>query len=76
MTSLPAACRFTRVRLLPSPGRRVEAGKIRVLAVTNTTRRGDNPRHSDRRRGRLFRALTMDGLVGLFGPPGMPDGAA
>jgi tripartite-type tricarboxylate transporter receptor subunit TctC len=49
----------------------VEAGKIRVLAVTNTTRAEtipDIPTVAEAG----FPALTMDGLVGLFGPPNMP----
>lgn len=49
----------------------VEAGKIRVLAVTNTTRAEtipDIPTVAEAG----FPALTIDGLVGLFGPPGMP----
>jgi tripartite-type tricarboxylate transporter receptor subunit TctC len=49
----------------------IEAGKIRILAVTNTTRAEtipDIPTVAEAG----FPALTMDGLVGLFGPPGMP----
>ena len=49
----------------------IEAGKIRILAVTNTARAEtipDIPTVAEAG----FPALTMDGLVGLFGPPGMP----
>ena len=33
----------------------LQAGKIKVLAVTNTARASVDPRHPDRRRGRLSR---------------------
>ena len=49
----------------------VQAGKIKVLAVTNTARASaipDIPTVSEAGQP----ALTMDGLVGLFGPPTMP----
>jgi len=49
----------------------VQAGKIRVLAVTNTARASaipDIPTVAEAGQP----ALTMDGLVGLFGPPTMP----
>jgi tripartite-type tricarboxylate transporter receptor subunit TctC len=48
----------------------VQAGKIKVLAVTNTARASaipDIPTVAEAG----YPALTMDGLVGLFGPPTM-----
>jgi tripartite-type tricarboxylate transporter receptor subunit TctC len=49
----------------------LQSGKIKVLAVTNTTR---SPAYPDiptvAQAG--FPGLTVDGLVGLFGPPDMP----
>ena len=49
----------------------IQAGKIKVLAVTNTVRASaipDVPTVAEAG----YAALTMDGLVGLFGPPAMP----
>jgi tripartite-type tricarboxylate transporter receptor subunit TctC len=49
----------------------IQAGKIKPLAVTNTARASaipDIPTVAESG----FPALTMDGLVGLFGPPSMP----
>jgi len=49
----------------------IEAGKIKVLAVTNTARASvipDIPTVAEAG----YPALTIDGLVGLFGPPSMP----
>jgi tripartite-type tricarboxylate transporter receptor subunit TctC len=49
----------------------IQAGKIRMLAVTNTVRGAaipDIPTVAEAG----FPALTIDGLVGLFGPPSMP----
>jgi tripartite-type tricarboxylate transporter receptor subunit TctC len=49
----------------------IQAGKIKMLAVTNTSRAQaipDIPTVAEAG----FPALTMDGLVGLFGPPTMP----
>jgi tripartite-type tricarboxylate transporter receptor subunit TctC len=49
----------------------IQAGKIRAVAVTNTSRASaipDVPTVAEAG----FPALTMDGLVGLFGPPSMP----
>ena len=49
----------------------IQAGKIKLLAVTNTTRAPvypDIPTVAEAG----FPALTIDGLVGLFGPPTMP----
>jgi tripartite-type tricarboxylate transporter receptor subunit TctC len=49
----------------------VQAGKIKLLAVTNTARASaipDVPTVAESG----YPALTMDGLVGLFGPPTMP----
>jgi tripartite-type tricarboxylate transporter receptor subunit TctC len=49
----------------------IQAGKIKVLAVTNTERASaipDIPTVAEAG----YPALTMDGLVGLFGPPTMP----
>jgi tripartite-type tricarboxylate transporter receptor subunit TctC len=48
----------------------IQAGKIKVLAVTNTARASaipDVPTVAEAG----YAALTMDGLVGLFGPPTM-----
>jgi len=49
----------------------IQAGKVKLLAVTNTTRAGaipDTPTVAEAG----YPALTVDGLVGLFGPPSMP----
>ena len=49
----------------------LQAGKIKLLAVTNTARASaipDVPTVAEAG----YPALTMDGLVGLFGPPTMP----
>jgi tripartite-type tricarboxylate transporter receptor subunit TctC len=49
----------------------IQAGKIKMLAVTNTARSAaipDIPTVAESG----YPALTMDGLVGLFGPPSMP----
>ena len=49
----------------------IQAGKIKVLAVTNTARASaipDVPTVAEAG----YAALTVDGLVGLFGPPTMP----
>ena len=49
----------------------VESGKIKVIAVTNTTRLPTQPNiPTVEEAGQP--ALTVDGLVGLFGPTGMP----
>src|SRR5262249_47722918 len=50
----------------------LEAGKIKLLAVTNTTRAGvlaDVPTIAEAG----FPQLSLDGLVGFFGPPSMPE---
>ena len=49
----------------------LEAGKIKVLAVTNSTRAPAEPKIPTVAESG-YPALTLDGLVGLFGPPGMP----
>jgi tripartite-type tricarboxylate transporter receptor subunit TctC len=49
----------------------LDAGKIKILAMTNTTRSPAQPDIPTVREAG-FPALTLDGLVGLFGPPGMP----
>jgi tripartite-type tricarboxylate transporter receptor subunit TctC len=49
----------------------IQAGKIKLLAVTNTARASvipDIPTVAEAG----YPALTVDGLVGLFGPPSMP----
>src|ERR1700686_5366819 len=51
----------------------LEAGKIKLLAVTNTVRAPPEPKIPTAAEAG-HPALTMDGLVGLFGPPGMPLG--
>ncbi|HTV36730.1 MAG TPA: tripartite tricarboxylate transporter substrate binding protein [Xanthobacteraceae bacterium] len=50
----------------------LDSGKIKLLAVTNTSRapaRPDLPTVKEAG----YPALSLDGLVGLFGPPGMSD---
>jgi tripartite-type tricarboxylate transporter receptor subunit TctC len=49
----------------------LQSGKIKVLAVTSTVR---DPAHPEipTVADAGFPALTVDGLVGLFGPPDMP----
>lgn len=47
------------------------SGKIRVLAVTNTVRAPTEPNVPTVEEAG-FPTLSFDGLVGLFGPPGMP----
>jgi tripartite-type tricarboxylate transporter receptor subunit TctC len=49
----------------------LEAGKIKLLAMTNTVRTPAQP-HVPTVGEAGYPALTLDGLVGLFGPPGMP----
>jgi tripartite-type tricarboxylate transporter receptor subunit TctC len=49
----------------------IQAGKVKILAVTNTTRASaipDTPTVAEAG----YPALTVDGLVGLYGPPSMP----
>jgi tripartite-type tricarboxylate transporter receptor subunit TctC len=49
----------------------IQAGKVKMLAITNTARAGvipDIPTVAEAG----YPALTIDGLVGLFGPPTMP----
>jgi tripartite-type tricarboxylate transporter receptor subunit TctC len=47
------------------------SGKIKLLAVTNTQRAPTQPNIPTVSEAG-YPALTLDGLVGLFGPPGMP----
>jgi len=49
----------------------LDAGKIKLLAMTNTQRSPASPAIPTVAEAG-FPALTIDGLVGLFGPPGMP----
>jgi tripartite-type tricarboxylate transporter receptor subunit TctC len=49
----------------------IQAGKIKLLAVTNTARASAVPDVPTVAQAG-YPALTMDGLVGLFGPPTMP----
>jgi tripartite-type tricarboxylate transporter receptor subunit TctC len=49
----------------------LEAGKIKVLAVTNSARAPAEPKIPTVAEAG-YPALTLDGLVGLFGPEGMP----
>jgi tripartite-type tricarboxylate transporter receptor subunit TctC len=49
----------------------LQAGKIRVLAVTNGTRTPSAPEVPTVTEAG-YPGLAFDGLVGLFGPPGMP----
>ncbi len=50
----------------------LDSGKIKLLAVTNTAR-APTARDLPTVAEAGYPALTLDGLVGLFGPPGMPD---
>ena len=65
-----AACRSTR-RRWRSCGRSSQSGKIKLLAVTNTARAPTEPNMPTVKEAG-YPALTIDGLVGLFGPTGMP----
>jgi tripartite-type tricarboxylate transporter receptor subunit TctC len=49
----------------------LDSGKIKLLAVTNTARAPTQPDIPTVAEAG-FPALTLDGLVGFFGPPGMP----
>jgi tripartite-type tricarboxylate transporter receptor subunit TctC len=49
----------------------LESGKIKLLAVTNSVRAPTQPNLPTVSEAG-YPALTIDGLVGLFGPPGMP----
>ena len=49
----------------------LQSGKLKILAVTNTVRAPTLPNIPTVREAG-FPALEIDGLVGLFGPPGMP----
>jgi tripartite-type tricarboxylate transporter receptor subunit TctC len=49
----------------------LQSGKIKLLAVTNSVRAPTEPNLPTVAESG-FPALTIDGLVGLFGPPGMP----
>jgi tripartite-type tricarboxylate transporter receptor subunit TctC len=49
----------------------LESGKIKLLAVTNTVRAPTQPKIPTVQEAG-YPALTIDGLVGLFGPTGMP----
>jgi tripartite-type tricarboxylate transporter receptor subunit TctC len=49
----------------------LDSGKIKLLAVTNTARAPTQPNLPTVQEAG-YPALTLDGLVGLFGPSGMP----
>jgi tripartite-type tricarboxylate transporter receptor subunit TctC len=49
----------------------LQSGKIKLLAVTNSERAPTEPDLPTVQQAG-YPALTIDGLVGLFGPPGMP----
>ena len=49
----------------------LQSGKIKLLAVTNTARAPSEPTLPTVKEAG-YAALTLDGLVGLFGPTGMP----
>ncbi|MGB6465585.1 MAG: tripartite tricarboxylate transporter substrate binding protein [Xanthobacteraceae bacterium] len=49
----------------------LQTGKIKLLAVTNTVRAPTEPNLPTVKEAG-YPALTLDGLVGLFGPTGMP----
>jgi tripartite-type tricarboxylate transporter receptor subunit TctC len=50
----------------------LQVGKIKLLAVTNSVRAPSAP-EIPTVTDAGYPALAVDGLVGLFGPPGMPD---
>ena len=50
----------------------LEAGRIKLLAVTNTTRTPSHPNLPTVKEAG-YPELTLDGLVGLFGPQSMPN---
>ncbi len=50
----------------------LDSGKIKLLAVTNTARAPTRPDLPTVKEAG-YPALTLDGLVGLFGPPDMPS---
>jgi tripartite-type tricarboxylate transporter receptor subunit TctC len=50
----------------------IESGKIKLLVVTNTVHAPSAPKIPTVAEAG-YPALTIDGLVGLFGPPGMPS---
>jgi tripartite-type tricarboxylate transporter receptor subunit TctC len=50
----------------------LDSGKIKLLAVTNTARAPTRPDLPTVKEAG-YPALTLDGLVGLFGPPSMPN---
>jgi tripartite-type tricarboxylate transporter receptor subunit TctC len=50
----------------------LDSGKIKLLAVTNTARAPTRPDLPTVKEAG-YPALTLDGLVGLFGPPSMPS---
>ncbi len=50
----------------------LDSGKIKLLAVTNTVRAPTRPDLPTVKEAG-YPALTLDGLVGLFGPPNMPS---
>lgn len=49
----------------------LEAGKIKLIAVTNSARTPSHPNIPTTNEAG-YPELTLDGLVGLFGPPSMP----
>jgi len=49
----------------------LDAGRIKLLAVVNTARAPTQPKIPTAAEAG-YPAMTIDGLVGLFGPPGMP----
>ena len=49
----------------------LQTGKIKLLAVTNTVRAPTEPNLPTVKEAG-YPALTLDGLVGLFGPTGIP----
>jgi tripartite-type tricarboxylate transporter receptor subunit TctC len=51
---------------------RVQAGQVKVLALTNTAAAPQLP-EIPTAKAAGFESLTMDGLTGLFGPRGMPQ---
>jgi tripartite-type tricarboxylate transporter receptor subunit TctC len=56
---------------LPTLRPQLQAGKIKLLAVTNTEKDPTLPNLPTAREAG-YPELTLDGLIGLFGPPSMP----
>ncbi len=53
----------------------VEAGKVKIIAITNRNRASSVPDIPTAIEAG-YPSLALDGLIGLFGPKGLPPGAA